>query len=83
MSTKVRNLKAEVLSWLRHGYADDPECGTMSPNEIAGDFGVPATEVENVLQALYKEGKVGCTHRGLNTLNWEYYPTGGRIVFDD
>ncbi len=76
------DLKADVLSWLRHGYADDPECCCESPSELAGTFGVSAVEIEDVLQELYKERKVDCRHRGLNTLNWEYYAIGARVVFD-
>jgi len=62
MAVKTKNLKAEVLSWLRHGYEDDPECGMQSANEIAETFGESPQDVLAVLKELDKENKVYMSH---------------------
>jgi len=54
----VNTLKVEVLSWLRYGYEDDPECGSMSAREIAETFGRPVDEVMLALQQLERDNKV-------------------------
>ena len=82
MATKTRDLKAEVLSWLRYEYADDPECGDQSAEDIAELFKIEESTALGILQELCEAGKLYCDNRGTTAFQWHYTPIGGRIVFD-
>ena len=67
---------------MRHEYADDPECGSQSAEEIAEIFGIEESTALGILNELREEGKAFCNNRGTTAFQWQYTPLGGRIVFD-
>lgn len=73
---KVRDLKAEVLSWMQHGFEDDPECGSESASELGEMFGVEPDAVYVILKELEAEGKVYLSHewRTRENIHHEFTP---------
>lgn len=74
MAVKTKDLKAEVLEWLRNGYEDDPECGTQSASELAETFGESPETVLAVLKELDTENKVRVSSTRRNEIHNEYEP---------
>lgn len=69
---KVRDLKADLLSYLQHGFEDDPECGSECAAELGAMFDEEPQKVYDLLKELEAEGKVYESHRW-RTKDHTYY----------